>query len=260
MKNWIGSSLHMLTKIGLRRKPSQRRRQPRQYSRPLRIEALEGRTMLTVWTVNTSIDEANGIAVGGISLRDALNEAAPSGDTIRFSTNSADGLDGGTIILTHGQIAFGKSLTIDASMLSNGVTIDAGNGTDHTFGTGDGVRIFNITDPTFGNAPPLVTLIGLRLTGGDTPGSGGAISSAGQLVIRDCSIDHNASGQGGGIFVLIGGSGANDRVALSIEHSHIDHNTSDSTGGGVCVQGSHAGISVTQGSSISGGGAMGGVV
>ena len=99
--------------------------------------------MLTVFTVNTPVDEDDGLGDGQISLRDAIAEAV-SGDTIKFDSS----LDAGTITLdriTLGQIDIAESLTIDASMLPNGLTLDADdpNGFPND---GNGTRIFNITD------------------------------------------------------------------------------------------------------------------
>ncbi len=49
--------------------------------------------------------------------------------------------------------------------MKNVLTIDAGNGTDNTFNTGGGFRIFNIDDGT--TTEIAVTLRGLTHTGGD---------------------------------------------------------------------------------------------
>jgi hypothetical protein len=151
--------------------------------RALRFEALETRAMLSI-TVNTLNNENDGIGAGGISLRDAIQEAV-AGDTVDFapSLNNTNK----TINLTFGEIAFNKTLTIDASMLSAGVTIDAGGGTDHVVGNGDGFRIFNIT----GSSTTLVTMKNLTLTGGDVTGNGGAIQSTASLDIRNCTITGN---------------------------------------------------------------------
>jgi hypothetical protein len=113
----------------------------------------------------------------GISLREAIL-AAESGagpDTIEFSTDPADGLNGGTIFLDGalGELWITDSVTIDGTDTSGvplGITIDAGGGTDGVVGNGDGFRIFNIT----GAGSTLVTLSGLTLTRGDVTGSGGA--------------------------------------------------------------------------------------
>lgn len=50
-------------------------------------------------------------------------------ETIDFSTNAADGLNGGMILLTQGQLSITDSVTINATMLSAGLTINAGGGT-----------------------------------------------------------------------------------------------------------------------------------
>jgi hypothetical protein len=141
-----------------------KRRGPRGrgFTRIPQIEALESRQMLTVFTVDTTVDEDNGINVGGRSLREAITVAV-SGDTINFDASL---MNGATITLdrTKGELAIdGKSLTIDASMLSSIITIDAD---DPSSTPGDGIRIFDITNPIGGVDTPLVTMVGLRLTGG----------------------------------------------------------------------------------------------
>jgi hypothetical protein len=117
-------------------------------------------------------------------------------------------------------------------MLSNGITINAGNGSDHDFGTGDGIRIFNIIDTsTFGSDPPLVTMIGLKLTGGDIADNGGAIQSTGMLELVDCTIFGNYStNSGGGVYVNAGGIGTLARNPLTIQNSTIRNNTAESGG------------------------------
>jgi hypothetical protein len=207
------------------------------------MEGLEGRQMLTTWTVNTPIDEADGVADEEISLRDAITAATSSGDTINFD---ADEVNGETIALTLGQLEIeGKFLTIDASMLTNGITIDAG---DTTTQVGDGIRIFKITDPTSGSAPPLVTLKGLTLKGGDPvrscgnqEGNGGAIYSTSRLEIFNCTIEQNEAYTGGGIHIKVaGGSVTAQREILTIEDSVIQDNEARAGGGIDMDSGSNA--------------------
>jgi hypothetical protein len=154
---------------------------------------------LATITVNVAFDESDGFVTDGdASLRDAI-AVAVAGDTINFASS----LNDATLPLTLGQIAFGKNLTIDASMLSSGVTIDAG---DTTAIQGDGIRIFNITDPTFGSDPPLVTLKNLKFTRADSSGAGGAINSAAQLDVQDCKfIDNESTLIGGAIAATFAG-------------------------------------------------------
>src|SRR3954463_3014684 len=78
-------------------------------ARRLRFESLEERRLLAI-TVNTLVDENDGIAVGGISLRDAIAAAAP-GDTINFAPSlNAGGF--AVIDLTHGSLVIDKDLQI----------------------------------------------------------------------------------------------------------------------------------------------------
>lgn len=158
------------------------------------MELLEERRVLASWTVNTPADEFNG--VGDLSLREAIHIAV-SGDTIDFNVSS---VNGATIALTLGQLeVVGETLTIDATMLPLGLTIDAA---DPSPDPGDGIRIFDVTDPIPGADSPLVTLKGLTLRGGDPlDGFGGAIRSKGRLDVRQCTfIDNEAALSGGAIY------------------------------------------------------------
>ena len=130
------------------------------------------------------------VVPGTIHCAEAIRDADPAGETIDFDPNI---MNGGTISLLpgpdFGEIEFDKNLTIDASMLPDGITIDGDDPDDdlpeeeqeHS----NGIRIFNITDGTNGTNPPLVTMIGMTLTGADPRsdsdfGEGGAIRSNAQ--------------------------------------------------------------------------------
>jgi hypothetical protein len=175
----------LLTKLGLTGKQRRKRDRRNYLTRSLRMERLEDRQLLAI-TVDTSIDERdfNITTDGDVSLRDAILEATP-GETINF----ASGLNGATITLDDalGEIAFSKSLTIDASMLDDGITIDAVENS----------RIFSIT------GSGTVTLVGLSFTGGNNTGSsgGGAIRSTAPLVIDDCQFLDNSAWEGGAIYL-----------------------------------------------------------
>ena len=126
-------------------------------NRALRLECLENRCLLSI-TVNTLADENDVINNGTTSLREAIAAVTATNNVINFDS-SVLGLNGGTITLVRGEIEFTKSLTIDASTLSLGITIDANDPT--TLGEpgdvfGDGNRVFNIADTSFGASPPLV--------------------------------------------------------------------------------------------------------
>ncbi len=226
-----------------------------QRTRCLRFEALEDRRVLSTVTVSALSDVTDGdtssiialIANPGadnkISLREAIDAAEHTGgaNEIKFSTVSGDGLNGGTITLTQGEFEITESLTIDASMLTNGLTIDANDTTPETLS--DGIRIFNITDTSGGSGPPLVTLIGLTLTGGDPTFSfnapslqGGAIRSEGRLVIEGCNFHDNQATYGGAIYIAVsGGDPSTQRDVLTIDEGSVITNNHAFTGAGVYI-------------------------
>jgi len=167
--------------------------------------------------VDTVIDEDDGIALGGVSLRDAI-AATPPDNTITF----ASALDGGVITLANGQLLIDKNLTIDASALAGGITIDAnGAVTSH--------RVLQVEPGV------AVVLDHLILTGGSTPDDGaaedrdgGGIYNSGELTCTDCTIADNATGSGpgghgGGIF-------NNDSASLTLDRCTVSGNT---TGNGI---------------------------
>ena len=162
--------------------------------RALRFEQLEDRRLLSI-TVNTLIDENDGINVGGISLRDAIAAAAPN-DTINFAPSLTVG-GPATILLTHGDLAIAQGLTINGPG-SNLLTIDAQQQS----------RIMHIDNPNTVVDNFTVTLAGLTLTGGylqNAGDMGGAILAKHlYLIINDSTIEGNHTsgdtGWGGAIF------------------------------------------------------------
>jgi len=164
-------------------------------SRFLRLEPLESRCMLAL-TVDTLVDESDGnFGSGDLSLREAIAQAADN-DTILFDSS----LDGGTIELELGEMLINKNLTIDASALLLGITIDASanspagllNDPTPDVANGDGSRIFNIDDSNANN-DLTVTLNSLILTGGDVQNRGGAIFNLENLTITNSTITGNVA-------------------------------------------------------------------
>ncbi|NIM16501.1 MAG: hypothetical protein GTO45_31195 [Candidatus Aminicenantes bacterium] len=99
-------------------------------------------------TVDTLVDENDGVGVGtGTSLRDAIAAASP-GDTIDFSVT-------GTSYLTLGQLIININLTITGPGASN-LTIDGNNAS----------RIFYIN-----NSAATVNISGLTVTNTSLPGN-----------------------------------------------------------------------------------------
>ena len=129
----------------------------------LRLESLEDRTLLAVcagaaafmapqttsaeWVVTTTQDTVDA-SDGVLSLREAI-DGASDGDIITFDSS----LSGKTITLSAGQLEINDAVTIDASSLSDGITVSA-----------DGVsRVFDITG---GSAESPIELINLTLKDG----------------------------------------------------------------------------------------------
>ncbi|HMP06982.1 MAG TPA: choice-of-anchor Q domain-containing protein [Lacipirellulaceae bacterium] len=192
--------------------------------RPLRFQHLEQRALLATLVVNSPLDLVDPYD-DMLTLREAVSAASilPGPDTITFAPE----LNGSRIVLQHGAItAVGSSLSIDASSLNEGITIDGG--------AGDPDRPIERQSVLFrfdnGNYPDrVVSLTNLTLTGGGTvsemggavvvyggtlsmsrchvldnycaDGAGG-IGVVGTAVLIDCTISDNEGGLGGGVYVL----------------------------------------------------------
>ena len=98
-------------------------------------------------TVDSAIDDQVNTMDSNITLREAIS-IADRGDIINFDHS----LSGETITLTRGEILIFRAITIDASNLARGITIDA-NATAI-----NRLRVFNIRND--------VTMQNLIITGG----------------------------------------------------------------------------------------------
>lgn len=127
-------------------------------NRRLRLEPLEDRRVLAVFTVTSLGDSGSG------TLREAVASAntLPGADVIDFD----QALDGMTIQLTSDELLITDAVSIDGTALTDGIAIDAARA-DPTPGTHDGagIRIFNIDDGEFDTFE--VSIVNLTLTGGD---------------------------------------------------------------------------------------------
>jgi len=234
----------------------------------LRFEPLEDRRLLSI-TVNTLVDENDGVGVGaGTSLREAVAAAMP-GDTIDFSVTGSINLSFG-LSDTLKQITIDKPLTIMGPG-ANLLTIKAFDPSPAQK-NGDGSRVFNITD---GSASTLSTIIvqGLTITGGDFNGTGGAINTVENLTLTNCVVSQSgATADGGGIFSSNGGAVPNsltiqattvsDNITTSpasigegggirkrfgslvIENSTISNNKADRAGGGLSASDGNVDIQI----------------
>ncbi len=231
------------SKLGTAWRKRKRRQLPKQYVCPLRFETMEDRRMLAILTVNSLSDthiNTDGVltlreavevvqqgSISGLDSSTATNQISGASlgnnDTINFAST----LNGGTITLSLilGEIGFSKSLIIDASGLLNGVII---NGNDPTPGhTGQGIRVFDISDTTAGVTPPAVSLVNLTIKGADVggffPSQGGAVRSQGLLTLRNCTIKENQADDGA-VYAEVAGGGTTSRNVLTIENCDIENN------------------------------------
>ncbi|WP_411845134.1 LamG-like jellyroll fold domain-containing protein [Roseibacillus persicicus] len=136
---------------------------------------------------------------------DDLIEEVDDGEVIRFSQE----LNGKVKRLS--QVWLEKEITLDASNLSEGVTLEV---------TGEG-RAFMVR-PNGG-----LTLRGLNLTGGNVEsGWGGAVMANGPVLIENCAIFGNEAQYGGGVACDTGGS-------LTMRNVTLFRNRSTVSGGAV---------------------------
>ena len=215
------------------------------YFRRLAFEQLEDRRVLAILTVNTLVDENNGIGTGGVSLRDAVN-AANNGDIIQFSVT-------GQINLTSagdGHLVIDRSITIQGPG-ANLITIKAhdpdGSGTNNS----NGHRAFLVDNDN--STQMNVTISGLTFTNGDPEATdentgGGAILNRENLTINNCVFTGNFAGNGGAILNALNSSGSTSGIGtLTINDSAFDSNRADTDGGAIVVE---AGSLVVNRSSI----------
>jgi CSLREA domain-containing protein len=212
------------------RKANARRRNQR---RGLLFEPLEDRRLLAVFAVSNLNNAGPG------SLRDAIIQAnsTAGADSIEFEGAAAAG---GTINLASQLPTITDALTINGPG-ADLLTINAGNGADNTFGTGDGFRIFNIEDGDDLTQID-VTISGLTLTGGDVGpgdlnGAGGAIRNRENLTLSNIVISGNAA-------VYNSGGGIENRGGLTVASSTIADNRASRGGGGIYHNGFWGSLSV----------------
>ncbi len=189
----------------------QRRRRPV-------LEVLEGRVVLSTFTVNSLGDAGSG-SHGSGDLRYCINQANADdqANTIVFASNVFSTPQ--TITLSGGQLELndtGGTQTITGP--AGGVTISGGGGNSRVFQVDDGVT---------------ASISGLTISGGSGVGRGGGLVNYGTATLTGCIISgnavigsvyygrygrHDATDQGGGVF---NGSSAN----LTLTDCTISGNT-----------------------------------
>jgi len=193
--------------------------------------------------VKTEVDKDNRF-VGPLSLRDAMNYVilhdVPVKNEIEFTK---PGMTDKTITLNLQLPTINTSMYINGSDRNITITRDATKGE---------FRLFEV------NTNQIVSIYGLALTGGGGPtiDDGGAIKSYGKLHLTNCTIHGNSAFEGGGVNAVggtldivncdihhnAGGRSAGIHIGpyvttANITSSRIHHNTADSEGGGIYVDG-----------------------
>ena len=166
--------------------------------------SVNAQTTFTVMNLNNDTD-TTGLSpeeiLDNLTLRQAIrmaNSTPNTADMIVFDPSVS-----GTIELESQMPDIRTPMTIDGG---GRITLDAGDGDDGIFATGDGFRIFNVDDDE-GDTVRLIdniTLIGLTLTGGDNPvnagifqAPGGAIRNREILNLINVQVINNSAGAGG---------------------------------------------------------------
>lgn len=196
-------------------------------------------------TIVDPIQVTNANDDGAGSLRQAFRDAKanPGPDIIQFKTTvNGQTLTLGSEILVDDPTG---AITVDASNLAAGFTIDGGPGTNRIFSLGN----------NGGSQPSILTLRGLTLTGGNGIGAlsgygGGAIYNRGTLTLERCTLSGNTTDSLGGAILndgtltltqctlsgntaaIRGGAIHNFPYPITLTQCTISGNTSVSQGGG----------------------------
>lgn len=180
-----------------------------------------------VFVVDTAVDENDGIGTGGKSLRDCVNAVTVPGTRIVFSA----GVNGATLTLTLGAITTSDlEIFIDASAMSNGITIDGNSGG----------RIFNAASTL---ADTTLALDSLDLING----SAAAINASNEvkLTAANCTFMDNTSSLSGGAISLQSAS------HLVAHRCIFEDNSTSSIGGGAIYGSSDSTMYIAQSEFIS---------
>lgn len=162
---------------------------------------------------------------GSETLRQAVYDS-PSNTLITFAPH----LSGQTITIHGDELSISKNLTIDASSLPEGITINVS----------DQKRIFHIQPKNN------VSIVGLTFIGGVASGNGfpndvgGAIyNEHATLSLTACTFSHNSANFGGAIY----NDSVNGNASLSLTACSLSHNSAD-FGGSIFSNGSFGGNAI----------------
>ena len=191
--------------------PQANTKRSRRRLRPCVVEALEDRTLLATFTVDSVNDGGSG------SLRVAIEDAnlSPGLDVIRIDK----ALAGQSILLGSSLPAITDAIDIRGPVQSkDGITID-GQGQS-------GVRPIEVT-----NTASRAIFRNLTITGGNIAEDGGGLFNEGlNTRLINVRVTGNASGDDGG-----GIASYNAGTALTLIRSEVSNNTANDGGGGIVI-------------------------
>jgi predicted outer membrane repeat protein len=214
-------------------------------------------TLLTACTASAATITVNNNADSGAgSLRAQIAAAAP-GDTINFGAP----LSGNTITLAS-TITLAKNVTIDASALTNGVTISGGSASLFVINGGTTVAFKSLTLTGGGSTyeggaivnSGTVTLTQCTLFGNSATDVGGAIANSGTMTLTQCTLSGNsAGGLGEGGAIANGGT-------MTLTLCTLSGNSTNGSGGAINNEGGTVTLMQCTLSGNSTGGGYGGAI
>lgn len=187
-----------------------------------------GAVELQVRLVTTTDDENNGLTTGGVSLREAIADTTGASDIVRFDPAVFTGATPATNTISLGSspgipaiTVSNRAVSVDASDIVAGVTIDDGSSTGYglfrvTSGSTlafHGLTLANGGGPISGGGAVLVdanstlTLDRCTLSGNDviiSPAFGGAIHNSGIVTLTSCTLFGNSAHDNGGAIANFG--------------------------------------------------------
>jgi parallel beta-helix repeat protein len=169
-----------------------------------------------------------GAALGATSTADATtftvsNTADAGAGSLRQAVIGANASIGPDDVVFQSSVTGAIALTTGAIDISDAVAI-SGPGPDALTVAGNGAsRLFNVDV----GSDPQVTIAGLRLTGGNAAGDGGAVRNYDALLTLDNTVvsGNRTASEGGAVTAIYGG--------LTVTDSTITGNTAGGSGGGI---------------------------
>jgi subtilase family serine protease len=218
--------------------------------RPGLINVLAGDGVPSYYSVVLNTNDS-----GPGSLRQAISNAATGAYQFNNSgyVTFSNSLAGATILLTSGALIITNNLTIDASALPGGITIN-GNQAGSVFVVTNGnvvLTALTITNGMAANGGGIsntasLTVNQCTLVGNSATDWGGGIENYGTLVVNESTLTGNSCGSDGG------GGVDNERGLVTLNQSTLSGNNAPSGTGGIYSLGQRGGSITIVNSILSG--------